>query len=37
VDEEANKKGFKEDSDWESSKNMEIWDDEMSMMVLNGN
>jgi hypothetical protein len=37
VDEEANQEGFKEDNDWESSKNMEIWDDEMSMMVLNGN
>jgi hypothetical protein len=26
VDEEANQEGFKEDNDWERSKNMEIWD-----------
>jgi hypothetical protein len=37
VDEEASQEGFKEDNDWERSKNMEIWDDEMNMMVLNGN
>jgi hypothetical protein len=37
VDEEINHVTFGEDNDYEEFKNMEIWEDELSMMVLNGN
>jgi hypothetical protein len=37
VDEEINHETFGEDNDYEEFKNMEIWEDELSMVVLNGN
>lgn len=37
VDEAKGNKGLKADNDWEYAKNMEIWDDELCLCVLNGN
>lgn len=37
VDEEIDHETFGEDNECEEFKNMEIWEDELSMMVLNGN
>ncbi len=37
VDEEIDHETSGEDNDCEEFKNMEIWEDELSMMVLNGN
>jgi hypothetical protein len=37
VDEAKANKGLKADNGWEYVKNMEIWDDELCLFVLNGN
>lgn len=37
VDEEVDHETSREDNDCEESKNMENWEDELSVMVLNGN
>ncbi len=36
VDEEVDHETFGEDNDCEKSRNMEIWEDQLSIMVLNG-
>lgn len=37
VDEEVDHETSREDNDYEESKNMENWEDELNIMVLNGN
>ncbi len=37
VDDEEDDEESKKDNDQEDSNNMEIWEDEMNMLVLNGN
>jgi hypothetical protein len=37
VDEEVDHETSRKDSDCEESRNMEIWENELSIMVLNGN
>jgi hypothetical protein len=37
VDEVEGNKGLKVDNDWEYAKNMEIWDVQLCLFVLNGN
>jgi len=37
VDEEVDHERSREDNDYEESNNMEIWEDELNIMVLNGN
>lgn len=35
IDEEVNHETFRDDNDCEESRNMEIWEDELNIMVLN--